>query len=83
MITVDSLEKAIELAEGSIYIIGGYNLFKEAIPMVDVMYITEINLTIDDDIENVFFPIFNEADFEKEKSEETDEYKRYIYTRKK
>ena len=83
VITVDSLEKAIELAEGNIYIIGGYNLFKEAIPMVDVMYITEINLTIDDDIENVFFPIFNEADFEKEKSEETDEYKRYIYTRKK
>jgi len=83
VITVDSLEKAIELATGNIYIIGGYNLFKEALPLVDVMYITEINLTIDEDKENVFFPDFNENEFLKEESEETDEYKRYVYKRKK
>ena len=46
VVTVDSLEKAIELSEGNIYIIGWYNLFKEAIPMVDIMFITEVNLNI-------------------------------------
>lgn len=84
LITVKSLEEAIKEAEknsGNIFIIGGYNLFKEAIDLVDKMYITEINL----DVENgdVFFPEFNEDDFEKEQGEETPMYKRLIYTRKK
>ena len=81
VVTVDSLEEAILLAEGDIFIIGGYNLFKEAIPMVDVMYITEINLTIENG--DVLFPFFNEDDFNITFGEETKEYKRLIYTRKK
>ena len=81
VITVDSLEKAISLAEGNIYIIGGYNLFKEAIPLVDVMYITEVNLVIENG--DVMFPEFNEDDFTITVGEETKDYKRYIYSRKK
>ena len=81
VITVDTLKKAIELSEGNIFIIGGYNLFKEAIKIVDVMYITEVNLTIEN--ADVFFPKFNEDDFNITISEETNEYKRLIYTRKK
>ncbi len=81
VVTVDSLEEAILLAEGDIFIIGGYNLFKEAISMVDVMYITEINLTIENG--DVLFPFFNEDDFNITFGEETKEYKRLIYTRKK
>ena len=81
VITVDSLEKAIELSEGNAFIIGGYNLFKEVIPMVDVMYITEVNLTIENG--DVFFPSFNENDFNVKTCEETSSYKRLIYTRKK
>lgn len=80
VITVDSLEKAIELSEGNIFIIGRYNLFKEAIPIVDIMYITEINLTIENG--DVFFPEFNKEDFDITYGEETGEYKRLIYTRK-
>ena len=81
VITVDSLQKAIGLSEGEIFIIGGYNLFKEAIPLVDVMYITEVNLTIENG--DVFFPEFNEDEFNVTIGEETNEYKRLIYTRKK
>ena len=80
VVTVDSLEKAIELSEGNIYIIGGYNLFKEAIPMVDVMYITEVNLNIKNG--DVFFPDFDEDEFDIKTLEETKNYKRLIYTRK-
>ena len=81
LITVDSLEKAIELSKGNIYIVGGYNLFKEAISMVDVMYITEVNLFIQNG--DVFFPKFNEKDFNIKVGEENEKYKRLIYTRKK
>ena len=81
VITVDSLKKAIELSEGDIYIIGGYNLFKEAIPMVDIMYITEINLNIENG--DVFFPKFNEEEFNLTYGEENSEFKRLIYKRKK
>ena len=80
VITVDSLEKALELAEGNIYIIGGYNLFKEVIPLVDVMYITEVNKEVENG--DVYFPSFNEAEFEITKGEENSDFKRLIYTRK-
>ena len=80
VITVDSLEKALELAEGNIYIIGGYNLFKEVIPLVDVMYITEVNMEVENG--DVYFPSFNEAEFEITKGEENSDFKRLIYTRK-
>lgn len=81
IITVHNLEQALYLATDNAFIIGGYNLFKEAIDLVDKMYITEVNL----DIENgdVFFPEFDEDNFDKEVSEANDLYKRLIYTRKK
>ena len=79
LITVDSLEKALNLVDGKIFIIGGYNLFKEIIPIVDIMYITEVNLNIENG--DVFFPEFNEEDFKIQVSEENNDYKRLIYTR--
>ncbi len=83
IITVDSLEKALHLSTCNTYIIGGYNLFKEAIDLVDKMYITEIDLNIENG--TVFFPNFNENDFDKELIEENNDsinYKRYVYTRR-
>lgn len=79
LITVDSLEKALQLVEGNAYIIGGYNLFKEIIPIVDIMYITEIKKVVEDG--DVFFPEFNEEDFKIQKTEENEYYKRLVYTR--
>ena len=80
LITVDSLRKAIEKSKGNIFIAGGYRLFKEAIDLVDTMYITEVNLTIPDG--DVFFPEFDSKDFSKTETEETDEYKRFVYKKK-
>ena len=49
LITVSSLAEALALADNSnIYIAGGYGLYKEAIPFVDVMYITEVDMNIED-----------------------------------
>ncbi len=61
--TVRSLKEALELAEGQkVFIAGGYELYKEALPLVDVMYITEVQLVVEDG--DVFFPAFNADDFE-------------------
>ena len=85
LIVVPSLNNALEYySEGDIYIAGGYNLFKEAIDIVDKMYITEIDLVIENG--DVFFPIFQEEDFNVQLLEENHEsipYKRLVYSRKK
>ena len=80
LITVSNLNEAIAMSTGNIYIAGGYNLFKEAINLVDIMYITEINQEVEN--ADVFFPEFDEEDFDKEITEENDEYSRLVYTRK-
>ena len=81
IITVHSLEQALYLATDKAFIIGSYNLYKEALSLVNVMYITEVNLEIEDG--DLFFPEFNEKDFNKNIIEENDKYNTYIYTRKK
>ena len=80
LITVNSLEEALKLATDKVYIIGGYSLFEEAIPLVDVMYITEIDMEIENG--DVFFPDFDESIFDKELTEEQELFKRYTYTKK-
>ena len=82
LITVTSLKEALSLTHQNetVYIIGGYNLFKEAIPIVNIMYVTEINQNIIDG--DTFFPYFNEEDFNKYVIESNDEYKRLVYKRK-
>ena len=82
--TASSVKEAIELAKGKdVYIAGGYGVYKEAIPLVDVMYITEININIEQG--DVFFPEFDENDFDitiEEMSEDNEQFTRKIYRRK-
>lgn len=63
--TAGSLEEAIAIADKTknIYISGGAGLYKEAIDIVDKMFITEIDAVIEGD---TFFPEFDESCFEKE-----------------
>lgn len=63
--TVGSLAEAIRIAdkEKNIYISGGAGLYKEAIDLVDVMYITEIDAIIEGD---TYFPEFNMDEFDRE-----------------
>lgn len=84
LVTVHSLKEALELAgERDVYIAGGYGLFKEAIDIVDKMYITEVDIEIEDG--DTLFPEFNieEFDFmEGEAGGEEIKYRRTLYNRK-
>ena len=85
LVTVTSLQQALDISEGrDIYIAGGYRLFEEALPIVDVMYITEIDTVIEDG--DVFFPEFCTNDFDITMGETAGgeiKYTRTVYTRKK
>jgi dihydrofolate reductase len=84
LVTASSVEEAIAIAgDADIYIAGGYGLYKEAIPFVDKMYITEVDIVVEDG--DVFFPEFNVDDFDIEIGETEGEeihFTRTIYTRK-
>lgn len=88
--TAASVKEAIELAQRdkeyagkNIFIAGGYGLYKEVLPYVDVMYITEVEITVENG--DTFFPDFNKADFDIREGEHGGDeikYIRYIYTRR-
>ena len=82
--TASSVKEAIEFAKGKdVYIAGGYGVYKEAIPLVDVMYITEININVEQG--DVFFPEFDDNNFNisiVETSENNEQFIRKIYRRK-
>lgn len=85
LVTVGSLQEAITISNGeNIFISGGYGLFKEALPLVDKMYITEIDMVIDNG--DVFFPEFDSNEFDITIGEiggNEIKYTRTLYTRKK
>ena len=84
LVTVGSLQEAIETAgDVDVYVAGGYGLFLEAISMVDKMYITEIDIEIEDG--DVFFPEFDKNNFDitiDETAGEDIKYTRTVYVRK-
>ena len=72
-----------DTAGKNIFFAGGYNIYKEALALADVLYITEIDLTIEDG--DTFFPYFDKALYEITigESEGNDiKYKRTIYKRR-
>ena len=84
LLTASSVQEAIALAgDRDVYISGGYGLYKEAIPFVDKMYITEVDTVVEDG--DVFFPDFDVNDFDKEVGETGGDeirFTRTVYTRK-
>lgn len=85
LVTVGSLQEAIDISSGEkIYIAGGYGLFEEALPLVDTMYITEVDMVVENG--DVFFPEFDCDEFDVmigETGGEDIKYTRTIYTRRK
>lgn len=62
--TASSLQEALKFAgERDVYISGGGGVYKESLPLVDRMYVTEIDAEIDGD---TFFPNFDKDCFTKE-----------------
>lgn len=84
LVTVGSLQEALDISKGeNVYISGGYGLFKEALPLVDKMYITEVDITVENG--DVFFPEFDSNEFDMiigEMGGIDIKYTRTIYTRK-
>lgn len=75
--TAKSLAEALELAgDRKVYISGGARLYEEALPLVEKMYITEIDAEIEGD---TYFPVFDEALFEKEINERVEGEIPYTY----
>ena len=82
--TVGSLQDALDIADKSknIYISGGAGLYKEAIHLVERMFVTEVDGVVEGD---TFFPEFNPDDFVREVDEHVDgdmPYDYVTYTRK-
>lgn len=81
--TAKSLKEALEMAgERDAYISGGARLYEEALPIVEKMYITEIDCDIEGD---TCFPAFDNELFDKEINERFEgeiPYTYVTYTRK-
>lgn len=81
--TAKSLAEAIEMAgDAKIYISGGARLYEEALPLVEKMYITEIDAEIEGD---TYFPEFDREQFIREVDEVVEgeiPYSYVTYTRK-
>lgn len=81
--TAGSLREAIEIAgDRDVYISGGAGLYREAIALVDKMYITEIDAEIEGD---TYFPEFDYSLWEREVTQHVEgdlPYDYVTYTRK-
>ena len=81
--TSASLTDAInKYKDKEIFVSGGERLFREAIPIADKMYITEVDTIVEN--ADAFFPTFDKNDFDVTFIEEGGEeikYRRYLYTR--
>ena len=81
--TAGSLTEALEMAgDRDVFISGGARLYEEAIPLVEKMYVTEIDAVIEGD---TYFPEFDQEKYVKEVNEEHDgeiPYTYVTYTRK-
>ena len=76
---VHSLDEALRQAQGKqeIFIIGGEEIFKQAMPIADRLYITHIEA--EDKKANIFFPeiipvVWNEVSHEKHQADEKNPY---------
>jgi dihydrofolate reductase len=81
-IVTHSLHEALERAKQSnesLYIIGGAEIYKQALPLTDTIYLTRLHHTFDGD---VYFPELKEAEWETMEQEhhEPDEKNKYSYS---
>ena len=78
---VDSLQAAVALckAEDEVFIVGGAEIYRQAIPLTDRIYLTIIDHEFDGD---TFFPELNPDEWQESKREdfEPDEKNKYKYS---
>jgi dihydrofolate reductase len=82
-IVVNSLEEAIakgkELDSDQVSIVGGAEIYKQVLPYVDTLYLTEVHHAFDGD---TFFPELKQEEWQEVSSEshQPDEKNKYTYT---
>jgi dihydrofolate reductase len=80
-LVADSLEHAIELCknDNEVFIIGGAQIFEQAIPVTDKIYLTQIHQSFDGD---VFFPALDHHQWKVISKEDhaADEKNKYDYS---
>jgi dihydrofolate reductase len=74
----DAIEKGLQLDQ-DIYIIGGAEIYKQALPFTDTIELTKIHHSFDGD---TYFPDINDEEWETESKEnhEPDEKNKYSYS---
>lgn len=83
-VVTHSLEEALQVAkengEEEAFIIGGGQIYKQSLSMLDRLYLTEVEVVVDDG--EVFFPVIDEAEWKEVKREahEPDEKNEHAYT---
>lgn len=84
LFTVKSLKEAIERAgQEEIYIAGGAEIFQEALPLAEKIYMTYVDMEVPD--ADRFFPNFPEEEYNREEIEKVGgetSYLRVLYTKK-
>ena len=82
--TVKSLKEAIErVGQEEIFIAGGAELFQEALPLANKIYMTYVDMEVPD--ADRFFPIFHEKEYKREEIEKVGgetSYLRVLYMKK-
>ena len=82
--TVKSLQEAIDRAgQEEIFIAGGAELFQEALPLADKIYMTYVDMEVPD--ADRFFPDFPKEEYKREEIEKVGgetSYLRVLYTKK-
>jgi dihydrofolate reductase len=77
--TISNLENFLENVKEDVYIAGGAGIYKAALPYVDIIYLTIVNITVAGD---VFFPELDCHEWHCETIEKTEMFTRYKLTRK-
>ena len=84
LFTVKSLKEAIERAgQEEIFIAGGAEIFQEALPLAEKIYMTYVDMEVPD--ADRFFPNFPEEEYNREEIEKVGgetSYLRVLYTKK-
>ena len=82
-INASSIESAIDIAKElgykEVFIAGGGDIYRQALPIADTIYITRIHAELEGD---TFFPVFSETDWQKKKTIEfyKDEKHKYDFS---
>jgi dihydrofolate reductase len=63
----DALDTALQRGEEEVFVIGGGEVFSEALPIADRIYLTQVNAVVEAD---TFFPEFDPGDWVEVESEE-------------